>query len=140
MASFLPTYEKAMEPYVKKGNDAGAIGCKNLSGLLKASLIPKKFSAWAQVSSSSRGLESTEVQGTGFSFDGTTNLPEIDTIAVLEIDVVTDLNTSGLGELEDQAGESSGEMIDFYRGFENSLLINWDGSLVNHSGIEITIE
>lgn len=135
-----PSYEKAMEPYARKGDKAGATICKNLSALLKASLIPENFSAWAQVLSSSRELESSEVQVTGFSFDGTTNLPEIDAIAVFQVDVVSDLDESGLNELEDQAGESAGEMINFYWSFEDNPHANWDGSLVNHSGIEITIE
>lgn len=133
------SYEAAMEPYAKRGSKAGKLVCKNLSAFLKASLIPPNFSAWNKVFMSADEVEAIDVTITGFGFDGTTNLPEINAIAVFEVLLKKGVNQNILQEIEDVAGETLGEAVNFYWSFDDNPLKNWDGSLINNSGIDVTL-
>ena len=129
------SYEKAMEPYVKKGSKAGPQICKNLSLMLRATLIPQNLNYQDQIFSTSDEVEAYEVKVTGFHFDGDSNLPEITAEAKFKVNLKSSVSHETLQKLEAD-GETLGDAINFYWKFDDNPLEDWDGSLTNNSGIE----
>jgi hypothetical protein len=137
---FLPAaYEKAMEPYVKNGDRAGQQVCKNLSRFIRATFLPENLSYWEEVFRSAEEVEAVEIVVTGFYFDGDSNLPEIYASATFEIASNGLIVKKGIDTLESD-GETFAEAVNFYWHFEDNPYKNWDGSLVNNSGIEVIIK
>jgi hypothetical protein len=134
-----PSYEKAMDPYAKRGDKAGAEVCKNLSGMVKAVLFPENFSRWNEIFSSSKEIQAESVMVIGFEFDGESNLPEINALAHFEVQVNDTFSEDALREVEERAGESLGEAVNFYWEFSDNPYKDWDGSLINNSGIEVSV-
>jgi hypothetical protein len=130
-----PSFEAAMEPYVKKGAKAGSQICKNLSPLIRAVLLPENLSYWKKIFKNTNDINATSVVVTGFYFDGSTNLPDVTAEAVFEVDLKSGVNAKLIEELESD-GELLGDAINFYWEFEDNPIEDWDGSLVNNSGIE----
>ena len=134
-----PSYEAAMEPYVREGSKSGPRICKNLGTLLRATIHPVNLSYWKKIFVSKDPIEASKVTVTGFHFDGDSNLPEINAVAEFELILREGVDTTIISELESD-GETLGEAIDFYWDFQDNLLENWDGSLINNSGIEVSFD
>ncbi len=130
-----PSFEIAMEPYVKKGSKAGAQICKNLSPFVKASILPENLSYWKKIFKNSNDIEAVSVKVTGFHFDGSTNLPDVTAEAVFEVELKKGVTAKMIEELEADS-ETIGEAINFFWEFDDNPIDDWDGSLVNNSGIE----
>ena len=130
-----PSFEIAMEPYVKKGTKAGAQICKNLSPFLRATILPENLSYWKKIFKNSNDIDAISVTVTGFNFDGSTNLPDVHAEAIFEVELKKGVTAELLAELEAD-GETLGEAINFFWEFDDNPIDDWDGSLVNNSGIE----
>lgn len=134
-----PSYENAMEPYVKKGPKARQEICRNLSSMIGASFIPEGLSYWEQLFPSPEDVEAVSVSLIDFAFDGTTNLPQVIAEAVFDVSLKSSVTPALLAKLQED-GESLGEAVNFYWRFVDNPIDDWDGSLLNHSGIEVQID
>lgn len=128
-----------MEPYVKKGAKAGAEICQNLSKMIKANLIPDSLSYWSEVFETSDEVGAVDVVVKGFYFDGNSNLPEITAEATFKVNLKKGLTDDFLQSLQED-GETLGEAVNFFWDFVDNPIDDWDGWLINNSGIEVKVE
>lgn len=132
-------YSDALSLYKPNDKQSGIEFCDAISHLISANFVPESIDYWESLLVSPDDIDAYKVVVTGFQFDGSSNLPEINALAYFKVKFKHPLINEELEAIESSHEDPLGWCVNFFWQFAGLDESDWDGWLINNSGVEMFI-